>query len=83
MTTACELGFGQGLSTNIHAAAGPATWFATDFNPAQAANAQKVAQASNNGAHLYDQAFSGVLRSARFAGLRLYRRARHLDLDLL
>ncbi len=34
--TACELGFGQGLSVNIHAAASPVEWWGTDFNPAQA-----------------------------------------------
>ena len=34
--THCELGFGQGVSANIHAAAAPLGWFATDFNPSQA-----------------------------------------------
>ncbi len=34
--TACELGFGQGVSVNIHAAATQASWYGTDFNPAQA-----------------------------------------------
>ena len=33
---ACELGFGQGLSANIHAAASGVSWWGTDFNPAQA-----------------------------------------------
>lgn len=41
---ACELGFGQGLSVNVHAAAGVARWYATDFNPAQAHNAQHLAE---------------------------------------
>ena len=41
----CELGFGQGLSTNIHAAASSSTWYANDFNPAQAGFAQEVAAA--------------------------------------
>lgn len=44
---ACELGFGQGLSVNIHAAAYRATWYATDFNPAQAANATHLANQAN------------------------------------
>lgn len=33
--TACELGFGQGLSANIHAAASITQWHGTDFNPSQ------------------------------------------------
>ena len=53
----CELGFGQGISTNIHAAASAQTWYATDFNPSQAAFAQSMAHASGANAHLTDQAF--------------------------
>jgi len=33
-STACELGFGQGISVNIHAAGALGQWYATDFNPA-------------------------------------------------
>jgi hypothetical protein len=55
--TACELGFGQGLSANIHAAASSAQWWGTDFNPAQAGFAQELAQASGSGAQLFDQSF--------------------------
>lgn len=54
---ACELGFGQGLSANIHAAASLVRWYGTDFNPSQAAFAQELATAANNGANLYDDAF--------------------------
>ncbi|MDO8250603.1 MAG: class I SAM-dependent methyltransferase [Rhodoferax sp.] len=54
----CELGFGQGVSTNIHAAASASTWYATDFNPAQASFAQSLARASGASAHLSDQAFA-------------------------
>ncbi len=43
---ACELGFGQGVSTNIHAAAGSAAWCATDFNPAQVSFARSLAAQS-------------------------------------
>ena len=32
----CELGFGQGVSVNIHAAATPGRYIGTDFNPAHA-----------------------------------------------
>ena len=56
--TACELGFGQGLSTNLHAAASITQWFGTDFNPSQAAFAQELAAASGARATLYDEAFA-------------------------
>jgi SAM-dependent methyltransferase len=54
---ACELGFGQGLSANIHAAASVTQWHGTDFNPSQAGFAQELADASGTGAKLYDEAF--------------------------
>lgn len=56
--TACELGFGQGLSANIHAAASSVSWWGTDFNPSQAAFAQSLAAASGAGASLFDEAFA-------------------------
>jgi SAM-dependent methyltransferase len=56
--THCELGFGQGLSVNMHAAASGSTWYATDFNPAQAGFAQSVALASGADAHIFDDAFA-------------------------
>jgi hypothetical protein len=56
--TACELGFGQGLSANMHAAASVTQWHGTDFNPAQAGYAQALAAVSGNGARLYDEAFA-------------------------
>lgn len=55
--TACELGFGQGLSSNIHAAATATRWWGTDFNPAQAGFAQEIARRSGAAAQLFDQAF--------------------------
>lgn len=55
--TACELGFGQGMSANLHAAASVTQWHGTDFNPAQAGFAQELAQASGAGAQLLDEAF--------------------------
>jgi hypothetical protein len=54
--TACELGFGQGLSTNVHASASCVSWWGTDFNPAQAGFAQELGQVS--GAQLFDQSFA-------------------------
>ena len=57
ITHACELGFGQGLSTNLHAAASSVQWHGTDFNPAQAGFAQELAQVAGSGATLFDQSF--------------------------
>ncbi len=54
----CELGFGQGLSINIHAAASGHEWHGTDFNPVQAGFAQQLAAVSGAGAHLHDEAFA-------------------------
>lgn len=56
--TACELGFGQGLSANIHAAASTVQFFGTDFNPAQAGFARELSAISGSGAKLYDDAFA-------------------------
>lgn len=61
----CELGFGQGVSVNIHAAANPGHYVATDFNPAHAAHALQLAAASGSGAQLLDDSFEQLLaRSA-------------------
>ena len=35
----CELGFGQGVSLNVHTASNLGTFYGTDFNPAHAAHA--------------------------------------------
>jgi hypothetical protein len=56
--TACELGFGQGLSANMHAAASTCQWHGTDFNPAQAGFAQGLASVAGSGAKLYDDSFA-------------------------
>jgi hypothetical protein len=56
--TACELAFGQGVSTNLHAAASGMQWFGTDFNPAQAGFAQELAAVSGAGARLFDESFT-------------------------
>ena len=55
---ACELGFGQGISINLHAAATNIHWHGTDFNPAQAGFAQQLAQVAGSGAQLFDQSFA-------------------------
>jgi SAM-dependent methyltransferase len=55
---ACELGFGQGLSANLHAAASVTEWHGTDFNPSQAGFARELAQVAGAGAKLHDEAFA-------------------------
>ena len=56
--THCELGFGQGMSVNIHSAATDSRWYATDFNPSQAGFAQELALVSGAHAQLQDEAFA-------------------------
>ena len=56
--SACELGFGQGISTNIHAASSLTTWVGNDFNPSQAAFAQELASFSESKARLCDDSFA-------------------------
>lgn len=53
-----ELGFGQGLSLNIHAATCAGEFWGTDFNPGQAANAKEAAEASGSGARIFDLSFA-------------------------
>ncbi len=59
--TACELGFGQGMSINIHAAASKTSWYGNDFNPAQVDFAQDLAQKADLNVHLYDDSFQEFL----------------------
>lgn len=59
---ACELGFGQGISTNMHAAASLTHWYGTDFNPSQAGFAREMARHAGGKAQLYDEAFDEFLQ---------------------
>ena len=59
--TACELGFGQGISVNVHAAASSTFWAANDFNPAQAGFAQEMAAAGGANPLITDQSFAEFL----------------------
>jgi len=54
---ACELGFGQGISTVIHGSASDVEWYGTDFNPSQAAFASNLAKTAGSKCHLYDDSF--------------------------
>jgi len=58
ITTACELGFGQGISVNIHAAAQAVRWYGTDFNPTQVGFARELAGVSGADLQLFDQSFA-------------------------
>lgn len=60
--TACELGFGQGVSLNVHAAASVTRWSGTDFNPAQAAFARELGAASETEIRIRDDAFAEFAR---------------------
>jgi SAM-dependent methyltransferase len=53
-----ELGFGQGVSINIHAAGNEGDFWGTDFNPSQAAHARELAEASGSSATLLDASFA-------------------------
>lgn len=55
---ACELGFGQGLSANLHAASSGVEWHGTDFNPGQAAFANEMAFQAGVSAQWRDDAFA-------------------------
>lgn len=57
-----ELGFGQGLSLNCHAAACPGSYWGTDFNPSHAAYAAQLAAASGSGLRVLDDSFSDLLQ---------------------
>lgn len=58
--TYCELGCGQGFSTNLLAAANPRIQFhATDFNPGHIVGAQNLAQSADlKNVHFYDDSFA-------------------------
>ncbi|WP_130471597.1 class I SAM-dependent methyltransferase [Candidatus Magnetaquicoccus inordinatus] len=55
---ACELGFGQGVSLNFHAAGSALSWWGSDFNPSQVLYARTLAAASGAPAHLFDLPFA-------------------------
>ncbi|MBQ7515650.1 MAG: class I SAM-dependent methyltransferase [Schwartzia sp.] len=57
----CELGFGQGVSAAIHAAASPGQYFGTDFNPAHAAHANTLREAAGINARFFDDSFAEML----------------------
>jgi hypothetical protein len=59
----CELGFGQGVSLAMHAAAGAERlWWGTDFNVSHAQNANLLLQAAGVAAHAEAQSFAEFCR---------------------
>ncbi|MEA3130807.1 MAG: hypothetical protein QOF46_2602, partial [Paraburkholderia sp.] len=60
--TACELGFGHGVSINIHAAGSPAQWYGTDFHPPHANFARQLADSADSQAQLFGEPFSAFCR---------------------
>jgi len=62
--TYCELGYGQGVSANLHAAANPrGEFWGTDFNPDHALQARSLAQQAGLGAHWLDLSFEAFLEA--------------------
>lgn len=59
---ACELGFGHGVSVNIHAAGSATRWHGTDFNASHASFAQKLAGSAGSQAQLSGERFSEFCR---------------------
>lgn len=55
-----ELGFGRGLSFNIHAAAAPGAFWGTDFNAGHGVEASMLAAASGANIRLFDDSFADL-----------------------
>ena len=60
--THCELGFGQGVSFNIHAASNPGHFVGTDFNPSHAAHASALSGKAGTDALILDDSFEQMLQ---------------------
>lgn len=59
---ACELGFGFGVSANIHAAGSPVQWYGVDADPRHCAFAQQLADDAQTHARLLSDRFAGFCR---------------------
>ncbi|WP_374764216.1 methyltransferase regulatory domain-containing protein [Yunchengibacter salinarum] len=55
-----ELGFGQGLGLNVHAAANPGVFWGNDFNPAHVAGARRLQQTSGADLTLLEDSFEDL-----------------------
>jgi hypothetical protein len=56
-----ELGYGQGVTVNINAAANDGVFWGADLNPVHAAHAQSLARISGVDAHFLDDSFADLL----------------------
>ena len=61
INTACELGFGQGVSLNINAASQPIDWYGCDFNPSQARFAKDLGKFSGIAENIFEDDFEAFL----------------------
>lgn len=59
--TACELGFGQGITLNFNATNPSIQWYGTDFNPSQAAFAKHLSTIAQTSLNVYDASFGELL----------------------
>jgi len=59
---ACELGFGFGVSANLHAAGSTVQWYGVDADPRHAAFAQQLAHDAQTQAHLLSGRFAEFCR---------------------
>ncbi|GAA0626034.1 class I SAM-dependent methyltransferase [Brevundimonas kwangchunensis] len=57
-STYLELGFGQGVSINLHAAGSEGAFHGVDFNPAHVLHAEGLAERSGATVHLSDESFA-------------------------
>lgn len=60
--TACELGFGHGVSVNIHAAGSATRWYGTDFLRPHADFARRLVDSAESQAQLFGEPFSEFCR---------------------
>lgn len=56
--TACELGFGQGLSLGLHAAGSTIRWFGTDLLPTHVESARELCAASGSDTRIFEATFA-------------------------
>jgi len=59
--TACELGFGQGVSIGMHSAASDIEWYGTDFLPSQVEFAKHLSSGQSPSPQLFDDSFQEFL----------------------
>ncbi|MDO7252432.1 class I SAM-dependent methyltransferase [Helicobacter cappadocius] len=61
ISSACELGYGNGISINVHSSASSVKWWGTDFNPSHANFANQFASVAENESKIYEDSFLDFL----------------------